>query len=398
MTDLILVLNCGSSSIKSALFDAGRSPLPREALWKGQVDGVATASARFEETGADPQPLTLGEGDPFEAALVHLRERVTAVVGERRLVAVAHRVVHGGTKYLAPVVVDDAVLADLTSYIPLAPLHQPFALDAIKAWRGAHPELPQIACFDTAFHRTMPEVERMLALPYADWERGVRRYGFHGLSYEFVGTALAERHGDVARGRVIVAHLGSGASLCAMSGLESVATTMGFSALDGLMMGTRCGSLDPGALLYLMSEDRLSVEQATDLLYHRSGLLGVSGVSGDPRELLKQEEQGNPQVRASLALYVRRIVREIGALTAVLGGLDLLAFTAGIGEHNAVVRERVGAGLSFVGIALDAAANQRADPVISAAESRVLVAVEPTNEEWVAARHAAEVLSQRPQQ
>ncbi|MGP1693279.1 MAG: acetate/propionate family kinase, partial [Giesbergeria sp.] len=223
------------------------------------------------------------------------------------------------------------------------------------------------------------------------WERGLRRYGFHGLSYEFMSVALPERYGDAARDRTLVAHLGSGASLCAMQDLKSVATTMGFSALDGLMMGTRCGALDPGAVLYLMEIEKLTVQEVGHLLYHGSGLLGLSGVSSDPRVLLTQEA-GNARIEAALALYVRRIVREIGALTAVLGGLDMLVFTAGIGEHNVAIRERVCGGLAYLGVALDAQANAQNADCISSAASRIPVLVERTNEEWVAAWHARRLL------
>jgi acetate kinase len=309
---------------------------------------------------------------------------------------VAHRVVHGGSKYLQPVRLDAAVLVDLKTYIPLAPLHQPFALDAVDVLLAADPGLPQVACFDTAFHHTLPRVEQMLPLPYAAWERGLRRYGFHGLSYEYLSVALPERHGERARGRTIAAHLGSGASLCAMQGLRSVATTMGFSALDGVMMGTRTGALDPGVVLYLMEVEQLTVAQVGHLLYHESGLLGVSGVSSEPRVLLAAEDRDDEvgeRVRAALALYVRRIVREVGALVAVLGGLDLLVFTAGVGEHSAPIRERVCAALGYLGLVLDDPANARHAPWISAAQSRVGVAVEPTNEEWIAARDAAALLS-----
>ena len=239
MSDLILVLNCGSSSIKFALFDASVQPLPRQPLWNGKVEGITGPAPTFGETGTVPGPVTLDSAQPYHAALEHIRTRVLARLGSHRIAAVAHRVVHGGAKYFDPVRVDAAVLADLKTYIPLAPLHQPFALEAIETLLATAPGLPQVACFDTAFHHTLPDVEKMLPLPYDAWERGLRRYGFHGLSYEFMSVALAERHGDAARGRTIVAHLGSGASLCAMQGLRSVATTMGFSALDGLMMGTR---------------------------------------------------------------------------------------------------------------------------------------------------------------
>ncbi|GAO25362.1 acetate kinase [Alicycliphilus sp. B1] len=393
MSDLVLVLNCGSSSIKFALFDAGARPLPRQPLWNGKVDGITGPAPTFGETGVPPGPVALDAAHPYSAALEHIRGRVRERMarGGHRIAAVAHRVVHGGAKYQDPVRVDAAVLDDLRGYIPLAPLHQPFALEAIAALLQGMPELPQVACFDTAFHHTLPEVEKMLPLSWDAWERGLRRYGFHGLSYEYMSLALAERYGDAARGRTIVAHLGSGASLCAMRGLQSVGTSMGFSALDGLMMGTRCGALDPGAVLYLMEIEQLSLQDVGRLLYHGSGLLGISGVSSDPRVLLAQEA-GDARVQAALALYVRRIVREIGALVAVLGGLDMLVFTAGIGEHNAAVRERVCAGLAYLGVALDAQANGRDADRISSLDSRIPVAVERTNEEWVAAWHATRLL------
>jgi acetate kinase len=292
--------------------------------------------------------------------------------------------------------VDAQVLADLKDYIPLAPLHQPFALEAMEILLRERPELPQIACFDTGFHHTLPTVEQLLPLPFAMWERGVRRYGFHGLSYEYMAVALEERHGALARGRTIVAHLGSGASLCALRGLQSLATTMGFSALDGLMMGTRTGALDPGALLYLMEIEKLSLAQVGRVLYHESGLLGVSGLSSEPRVIVRHEDDdgaSGERARLALALYVRRIVREIGALAAVLGGLDLLVFTAGVGEHNAFIRERVCRDLAFLGVQIDAAANEADAPVISSEGSRVRVGVEPTNEEWIAARHALRLLA-----
>ena len=394
MSDLILVLNCGSSSIKFALFDASATPLPRKAVWNGKVDGITGASPTFGETGVVPGPVALDAQHPYRAALRYIHERVQVRLaqGGHRLVAVAHRVVHGGATYFNPVRVDAAVLDELRGLIPLAPLHQPFALEAIATLLETDPHLPQVACFDTAFHHTLPDVEKMLPLSWDAWERGLRRYGFHGLSYEYLSIALAERYGDRARGRTIVAHLGSGASLCAMQGLHSVATTMGFSALDGLMMGTRCGALDPGAVLYLMEIEKRSLEEVGHLLYHESGLLGISGVSSDPRELLKHEAD-NPRVQAALALYVRRIVREVGALAAVLGGLDMLVFTAGIGEHNAVIRERVCAGLAYLGVAMEGGANAQHADVISSDDSRVAVLVERTNEEWVAAWHAGRVLA-----
>lgn len=394
--DLVLVLNCGSSSIKFALFDAGRTPLPREPVWNGKVQGIGRDPTTVGETGVAPVPVELDPDRPYHAALALIRERVVARLAGRRLAAVAHRVVHGGSKYFEAVRVDAGVLADLERYVPLAPLHQPFALEAIEALLESRPDLPQVACFDTAFHHTLPKVEQMLALPYAAWERGLRRYGFHGLSYEYLATALAERHGAIAEGRVVAAHLGSGASLCALQARRSVATTMGFSALDGLMMGTRCGALDPGAVIYLMQIEKLDLDQVAHVLYHESGLLGVSGVSADPPALFPLESRDDAvgeRVRAALALYVRRIVREIGALVAVLGGVDLIAFSAGIGEHSAEIRRRVCRDLAWLGIELDEDANARDATTISTAASRVRVAVEPTNEEWIAARQALGVLA-----
>lgn len=387
MSAPILVLNCGSSSIKFALFDAGVQPLPRKPLWAGRVEGIGGTKPTLVAADAAPVALVLDHERPYHTALQSVRACVETKTDRRLPAAIAHRVVHGGSKYSAPVRIDAAVLAELKSYIPLAPLHQPFALDAIEVLLDEAPELPQVACFDTAFHRTLPQVEQMLPLPYEYWERGMRRYGFHGLSYDYMSIALAERHGDAARARTIVAHLGSGASLCAMQGLRSVATTMGFSALDGLMMGTRCGSLDPGVLLHLLDVERLGVEEVSRLLYRESGLLGVSGLSSSPQALLEAEER-NPRARAALELYVRRIVREIGALAAALGGLDMLAFTAGVGEHSAVLRGRICDALGWLGLEIDEDANRADASTISRANSRVRVVVEPTNEEWIAAAHA----------
>ncbi|MGY0610775.1 MULTISPECIES: acetate/propionate family kinase [unclassified Luteimonas] len=389
--DLVVVLNCGSSSIKFAVYDGGVDPLPRKALWNGKVQGIGGPAPDFGESGVAPFPVELGADAPYRSALALIRDRILERLAGRRVGAVAHRVVHGGSKYFEPVRVDQGVLEDLRGFIPLAPLHQPFALEAVGILLREYPRLPQVACFDTGFHHTIPMVEQILPLPWDAWERGLRRYGFHGLSYAYMATALPERHGRAARGRTIVAHLGSGASLCAMRDLQSVATTMGFSALDGLMMGTRTGALDPGAVLYLMEIEKLSLEEVGQLLYHRSGLLGVSGISPEPRVIVKHEGDAGvagERARVALGLYVRRIVREIGAMAAVLGGLDLLVFTAGVGEHNPFIRERVCADLGFLGLALDDAANQANAATISAPASRVLVGVEPTNEEWIAARQA----------
>lgn len=389
---LILVLNCGSSSIKFALFAADQGSVRQQPEWSGKVEGIGREKTLFRAGGLPPETLVFVQEQAHHEALAHIREKVVEQLAGRRLHAVAHRVVHGGSKYFAPVLIDAAVLADLKAYVPLAPLHQPFALEAIEVLLESRPGIAQVACFDTAFHHTVPQVEQMLALPYDAWERGLRRYGFHGLSYEYQSLVLEQRFGSAARGKVIVAHLGSGASLCAMENLQSVGTTMGFSALDGLMMGTRCGALDPGAVIYLMEIEKLSLEKVAHVLYHESGLLGISGVSADPPVLLAQEDRQDEtgeRIRAALALYIRRIVREIGALTAVLGGLDMLVFTAGIGEHSAVLRQRICDELRFVGPVLDGEANACNASVISTPDSRIVVGVEPANEEWVAARHAA---------
>ncbi|WP_426112700.1 acetate/propionate family kinase [Pseudomonas sp. DSP3-2-2] len=384
---VILVLNAGSSSIKFALFDAASSPLARIPLWGGKVEGITGPNPVISENGSEEQPLALGKDQPYHDALGHIRQRVMAQLNGRTLRAIAHRVVHGGIKYANPVLIDAQVLADLKSYIPLAPLHQPFALEAIETLLQTRPDLAQVVCFDTAFHQTLPDVEKILPLPWSAWENGLRRYGFHGLSYCYQSIALAERYGDQARGRTLVAHLGSGASLCGMRDLKSVATTMGFSALDGLMMGTRSGAMDPGAVIFLMEIWKLSLEKVSHILYHESGLLGVSGISSDPRALLAVEAD-EPRAAMALALYLRRFIHEAGALVAALGGLDMLVFTAGIGEHNAAIRSRMCAGLQYLGVELDEAANQANAPVISTPASKVKVVVEPTNEEWVVALEA----------
>ena len=387
----ILVLNAGSSSLKFALYDVDAGDPVEQARWRGKIDGIGGSSPTWSDNCSEhSRPLVLDAERPFRAALDEVRQRIGEHTPTSALRAVAHRVVHGGSRYFAPTRVTPDVLEELRRLIPLAPLHQPATLEGIESFFDSHPDVPQIACFDTGFHHGMPLVEQLLPLPYEAWERGLRRYGFHGLSYEYQSIALVRRHGDLARGRTLVAHIGSGASLCAMRGLRSVATTMGFSALDGLMMGTRCGALDPGVVLSLLETGRFTTERLGQLLYRESGLLGVSGESSDPRVLLATEGH-NPRAKIALELYVHRIVREIGALGAVLGGLDLLVFTAGIGEHNAVMRERICSALGLFGIRLDSAANAAHAPVISAIDSATVVAVEPTNEEWLAALRANEL-------
>lgn len=386
----ILVLNAGSSSIKFGLFDCSSDDPKRQAIAAGEVADIGAGNGTattFAVGDAAARPLPYRGGDPYQEALAPIVEWMRAHWPHLRLAAVAHRVVHGGRHYAAPVLVDDKTLRELRTLIPLAPLHQPHNIDAIDTLRKAFPAVPQVAVFDTAFHRTLPRVEQLLPLPHAWFDDGVRRYGFHGLSYEYLSVALADAFGEAARGRVVAAHLGSGASLCALSALQSVATTMGFSALDGLMMSTRCGSIDPGVLLHLTDVRGLSHEALGTLLYHHSGLQGVSGLSGDPRVLLEHEAK-NERARDALALYVHRIVRETGALATLLGGLDMLVFTAGIGEHSAPIRARVCRGLGLFGVDLDDDANRANAHVISHPTSRVKVVVEPTNEAWIAARAA----------
>lgn len=388
---LILVLNCGSSSIKYALYQVHDGTVPKTAFWSGKVDDIGGESTSHQVSDLPAEPIALDRQAPYQDALALIRLRVRQRLGGQSVHAVVHRIVHGGSKYFEPVYIDTDVLADLRSYIPLAPLHQPFALEAVDALLESAPGLPQFACFDTAFHHTLPRVEQILPLPWIAWEKGIRRYGFHGLSYEYMARELGERYGEDAKGRVIVAHLGNGASLCGMKNLQSVATTMGFSTLDGLMMGTRSGALDPGAILHMMEIEKLPLERVGQILTRESGLLGVSGLSSDTRQLLAHEDT-NERAQIAMELYVRTIIREIGAVTATLGGLDMLVFTAGVGQHNPVIRERVCNGLAYLGVTIDDAANAQNAPVISQEHGAMRVLVEPTNEEWIAASHASQLL------
>jgi acetate kinase len=390
MPEGILTLNAGSSSIKFALFDRVE-PVPRTPLVHGQIDGLGAhahlqaVDARGTKLDDLPVPIEPGAG-AHPAALRFLLGHLDEYDGDRRIVAVGHRVVHGATRYSQPVRVDRAVLEALRAFVPLAPLHQPHNLAGIEALRAALPGVPQVACFDTAFHRTQPLLAQLFALPRRITAEGVRRYGFHGLSYEYIAHVLPEHLGSRAEGKVLVAHLGNGASMCAMEGRASRATSMGFTALDGLVMGTRTGSLDPGVLLYLMDRHGMDARALERLLYRESGLLGVSGISQDMRELLASRER---EAREAVDLFCHRIVREAGALAAVLGGIDAFVFTGGIGEHAAPVREKVCTALAWLGLELDRDANAANAPVISRPGSRVSALALPTNEEWMIARHAA---------
>jgi acetate kinase len=392
MADAILTLNAGSSSIKFALF-AAQQPVPAKPELVGQIDGIGARPHIKAKDAAghslDDVDLRLSGDGQHRQALGFLLKWLRDHDGGWRIAGVGHRVVHGAQDYSRPIVLDAATVDNLKRFIPLAPLHQPHNLAGIEAMTAALPEVKQVACFDTAFHRTQPEVAQRFALPRSITAQGVRRYGFHGLSYEYIADVLPSHLGSRADGRVIVAHLGNGASMCAMKERHSVATTMGFTAVEGLMMGTRTGSLDPGVLLYLMDYQNMDAKALTRLLYKESGLLGVSGISQDMRELLACDR---PEAREAVELFCYRIVREIGSLSAALGGLDAMVFTGGIGEHAAAVRERVCQGCAWLGLELDTAANSADATRISSTGSGVDVLVLPTNEEWMIARHTADLI------
>ncbi|MBL8472061.1 MAG: acetate/propionate family kinase [Rhodocyclaceae bacterium] len=397
MREVILVLNAGSSSLKFALFELAAAGVAQQALLSGQLDGLG-ARAHFKCKGANGEIVAESEpalaADPARAhrgALAFLLDWLATHNENLHVCAAGHRIVHGGSRYSAPQRITPALAEELDGLVPLAPLHQPHNLAAVGALAALRPELPQIGCFDTAFHRSQPPLAQMFALPRALSEEGVRRYGFHGLSYEYIADVLPQHLGARADGRVIVLHLGNGASLCALRGRKSIASSMGFTALDGLMMGTRCGNLDPGVLLYLMQYRGLGVEGLSDLLYKRSGLAGVSGISQDMRTL---EASAEPAAREAIELFCYRIVREIGSAAAALGGLDALVFTAGIGQNSARVRERVCTGSAWLGLAFDAEANTRHAACISTPDSAVTALVIPTDEEWMIARHTAKMLAQ----
>ena len=387
MANHILVLNAGSSSIKFAVFTAAH-PLRRTV--QGMISGVGMTPTFHAGNAQGPLPGALPPGPlNHETALTWLFDWLDAGKHAQQLLGAGHRVVHGGEQYDAPLVIDAQNLASLDALSPLAPLHQPHNLAAIRVLCKLRPGLPQVACFDTAFHRTQPAVAQTLALPRAMTTGGLRRYGFHGLSYEFIAGALPGVLGAAADGRVIVAHLGNGASLCAMHGRRSVATTMGFSTLDGLVMGTRCGSIDPGVLLYLMREKNMSPAEVEDMLYRKSGLLGLSEISNDMRTLLGSDD---PRARAAIEQFVYRATLEIGALTAALEGIDALVFTGGIGEHAALIRAMICEKLAWLGVTLDPAANANHASCISTTASRVSVCIIPTDEEAVIAQHTHRLL------
>jgi acetate kinase len=390
MFGALLVLNAGSSSLKFSVF-ADEDP-PR-LLLRGTFEELTTAPrfvARKDGAVIGERTWPAGTRLGHDGAIDYLFQwGGDGVLSQHRLSAVGHRVVHGGTRFVRPVVVDVGVLSELRELIPLAPLHQPHNLAAIEAVADEAPWLDQVACFDTAFHRTQPEVAQSFALPSRYAEEGIRRYGFHGLSYEYIAAALPGLDRRAAAGRTVVAHLGNGASMCGLQAGHSVATTMGFTALDGLVMGTRCGAIDPGVLLYLIDQQGMSSAQLRHLLYDESGLLGVSGRSSDMRDLLASAE---PAARRAIDLFVYRISRELGSLAAALGGLDALVFTGGIGENAAPIRARVCQEARWLGLRLDPAANARGGPCITTPDSAVAAWVVPTNEELMIAVHARALL------
>ncbi|MFZ4287573.1 acetate/propionate family kinase [Variovorax sp. HJSM1_2] len=390
MANLILVLNAGSSSIKFSLFDADGTGL--DLFLRGQFEGIYT-SPHFtvkDAHGTTVEQKDWPQGDALghDGAIAYLVDFLQAHRGGHKLVAAGHRVVHGGIAFSQAVRVNAGLVAELQKLSPLAPLHQPHNLKSIEIVAKLRPELIQVACFDTAFHRAQPEVAQAFALPAAITERGVRRYGFHGLSYEYIASVLPQVDPKAAAGRTIVAHLGNGASMCALVGGRSVASTMGFTAVDGLPMGTRSGSLDPGVILYLLDELGMDARAIETLLYKQSGLLGVSGVSSDMRDLLASTDT---RARFAVELFAYRIGRELGSLAAAAGGIDALVFTAGIGEHAAALREQVCHAAAWLGVVVDPVANATGGPKINAASSKVAVWVIPTNEELMIASHTFKV-------
>jgi acetate kinase len=390
MPDAILVLNAGSSSLKFSVFVANTDLAVQVSGNLEELQGHARFLAK-DAVGAVVAQRTWPDAPALghDGAIAFLLDWLQARLGADRLCAIGHRVVHGGVDYTTPVLVTPTVIAALERLIPLAPLHQPHNLLPIRILAARMPDLPQVACFDTAFHRTQPPVAQLFALPRELSDAGVRRYGFHGLSYEYIASVLPQYDARAAAGRTIVLHLGNGASMCALRAGKSVATTMGFTPVDGLPMGTRTGSLDPGVLLYLLDERGMDARAIETLIYKRSGLLGVSGLSSDMRELLQSNAA---HAREAVALFCYRIGRELGSLAAALGGLDALVFTAGIGENAAAIRERVCRDAGWLGVAFDPAANLRNGLRISASGSAVAAWVIATDEERMIAQHTRDLL------
>jgi acetate kinase len=388
LTKVVLTLNAGSSSLKFAVFAASDSGA-LNLLASGQIQGIG-ATPRVAVTAAATGAKTDLVFDPSLGRVDH-QAAIGAILGWLRkagddssVAAVGHRVVHGGPDLAEPMLIDAAVLAKLQRLIPLAPLHQPHNIAGIEAAMNAFPSVPQVACFDTAFHRSQPFVSDTYALPRSYYDEGVRRYGFHGLSYEYIMGKLRSIAPQVAREDVVIAHLGNGASMCAVTNGRSIASTMGFTALDGLPMGTRCGQIDPGVLLYLMAAKGMNADQISDLLYNKSGLKGMSGISQDMREL---EASDSPAAHDAIAYFVERIRRELAGLAATVNGIEGIVFTAGIGEHSWRVREAVLKGMEWLGAQIDDEANRASAQIISSRSSKTIVFVIPTDEERMIAEH-----------
>lgn len=393
MTDAVLVVNAGSSSIKFSIFGARGVDL--ELVVRGQVEGLYSHPrfvAKNEAGGVvGEKAWDAGTKVGHDGAVEHLTGFVRGELSDHRLAGVGHRVVHGGASFTQPVLVDRQLVDALEKLARLAPLHQPHNLKPIRLLLERRPELPQVACFDTAFHRRNPPVAQMFALPEELTREGVQRYGFHGLSYEYVASVLPRHDAHAAAGRTVVLHLGNGSSMCALDGGTSVASTMGFTAVEGLMMGTRSGSLDPGVILYLLDEKKMDARAIERLIYQQSGLLGVSGIASDMRTLLASDD---PRAAQAVDLFVYRIRRELGSLAAALGGLDAIVFTAGIGENAAPIRERVCRDAAWLGVDLDEDANTRGGPRIGVEGAKASAWVIPTNEELMIARHTWRLIGQ----
>jgi len=389
----ILVINCGSSSVRFALF-AAEETLPR--VWSGVIERVGLANARFRAVDGEGVTVIDETEDiaDHDAALSLLLDAIERQPSGARLAAVGHRVVHGGSECDCPLLVTAAVEERLRRLVPLAPLHQPHNLAGIAAVRSARPGLPQVACFDTAFHHSLPRLATLTALPRELYDEGVRRYGFHGLSYEYVVNALRLDGADIGRERIIVAHLGNGASMCALQGGRSMETTMGFSTLAGLPMGTRCGDLDPGIILYLLAEKGMTVDEVQHLLYEQSGLLGISKLSRNMQDLLARPDE--PAAVEAIEVFCYQARRHLAALTAALGGLNRVVFTGGIGANAPLIRRKICTGLEYLGIALDFQCNAGCARIISTKSSPVLVEAFQTDEELVIARHVQHVLASEP--
>ncbi len=392
MTKHVLALNAGSSSIKFGVFEVldGKPNLAA----KGQVEGIGT-NPHFVAKSAVGRLLSesywepVSDGSGHATAFRQMWRWLRDGIGGEEILAVGHRIAHGGVEFPRPVIIDADVLEALTRLTPLVPLHQPHNLAAVRAVSRSLPDLPQVACFDTGFHQNRPPVSDRFAIPYELYERGIRRYGFHGLSYEFIAQRLGELAPESAAGRVIVAHLGSGCSMCAIKEGRSVETTMSFSSLDGVPMGTRCGNLDPGVLLYLMQQENLDADALQEMLYKRSGLLGLSGISNDMRLLQTSDD---PRAKEAIDNFVYRVGQTLGSLCAVLGGIDALVFTAGVGENDTALRRRVCEDAAWLGLSIDADANARGELMISAPESEVSVWVIPTDEELMIAKHTVRLV------